>query len=106
MMTRRQYWSLLLPACLSGLAGGFLSDRLTSMDSVWAQHRQKVVNSEEFLLVDKSGKTRGGLGLGPDGGVGLVLTGKDGTRTLYISPDEPQTVRLYDNTGKTLWAVP
>jgi len=106
MMTRRQYGSLLILACLSGLAGGFLSERLISTDFVWAQHRQKVVNSEEFLLVDKAGKTRGGLGLGPDGGVGLILTGKDGTRTLYIYPDEPQAVRLYDNTGKTLWAAP
>lgn len=106
MMSRTQYWSLVIIALLAGLVGGFLSDRLFTDDAVWAQHRSKVVNSEEFLLVDKAGKTRGGLGLGADGGVGLILTGKDGTKTLYISPDEPQMIRLSDNTGKTLWALP
>jgi len=106
MMTRKQYWTVLFLASASGLVGGFLSERLIPTDSVWAQHRQKVVNSEEFLLVDKAGKTRGGLGLGRDGGVGLILTGKDGTKILYISPDEPQVIRLSDNAGKTLWALP
>ena len=106
MMTRRQYWGVLVVASLSGLVGGVLSDRLFSIDSLWAQLRQRVVNSEEFLLVDKAGKTRGGLGLGADGGVGLVLTAKDGTKTLFLSPDEPQVVRLMDQSGKTLWGLP
>ncbi len=83
-----------------------MSGRLVTDDPVWAQQRHKVVNSEEFLLVDRAGKTRGGLGLGPDGGVGLILTDKEGTKTLYISPDEPQVLRLTDKTGKTLWAAP
>jgi len=106
MMSRRQYWSLMITALLAGVVGGFLSGRLFSDDAVWAQQRSKVVNSEEFLLVDKTGKTRGGLGLGADGGVGLILTGKEGAKILYISPDEPQVIRLSDNTGKTLWALP
>jgi len=105
-MTRTQYWGLLCMALAAGLAGGVLSDQLFSTDPVWAQHRQRVVNSEEYLLVDKTGKTRGGLGLGADGGVALILTARDGTKTLYVSPDEPQTIRLSDNTGKTLWTLP
>lgn len=106
MMSRTQYWSLMIMALLAGVVGGFLSGRLFSDDAVWAQQRTRVVNSEEFLLVDKAGKTRGGLGLGADGGVGLVLTDKEGIKTLYISPDEPNSIRLSDNTGKTLWALP
>jgi hypothetical protein len=97
---------MLVTALLAGLAGGFLSDRLFSTESVWAQHRNKVVNSEEYLLVDQAGKTRGGLGLGPDGSVGLILRDKEGNKTLYISPDEPQVLRLTDNAGKTIWVLP
>ena len=105
-MYRTQYWSMMIMALLAGVVGGFLSGRLFTDDAVWAQQRNKVVNSEEFLLVNKVGKTRGGLGLGPDGAVGLILTDKEGIKTLYISPDEPQMIRLSDNTGKTLWALP
>ena len=106
MMSRTQYWSLMIMALLAGGVGGFLSGRLFTDDAVWAQQHNRVVNSEEFLLVDKARKTRGGLGLGTDGGVGLILTDKEGIKTLYISPDEPQVIRLSDNTGKTLWALP
>jgi hypothetical protein len=105
-MTGRQYWSVLIMALVGGVAGGFLASWLFPDEAVWAQHRSRVVNSEEFLLVDKAGKTRGGLGLGADGGVGLILTDKEGTKTLYVSPDEPQALRLYDKSGKTLWAAP
>lgn len=105
-MTGRQYWSVLIMAVVGGVAGGFLSARLFPDEAVWAQQRSRVVNSEEFLLVDKTGKTRGGLGLGADGGVGLILTDKEGTKTLYLSPDEPQALRLSDKSGKTLWAAP
>jgi hypothetical protein len=106
IMTGKQYWFVVLMALVGGVAGGFLSSRLFPEETVWAQQRSRVVNSEEFLLVDKAGKTRGGLGLGPDGGVGLILTDKEGTKTLYISPDEPHVLRLSDKSGKTLFAVP
>ena len=105
-MTGRQYWSVLIMAVAGGVAGGFLSARFFPDEAVWAQQRSRVVNSQEFLLVDKAGKTRGGLGLGADGGVGLILTDKEGIKTLYISPDESNVIRLSDNTGKTLWALP
>jgi hypothetical protein len=105
-MKRTQYVTVLAMAMLAGLMGGLLSSRFMSVEPAWAQQRHRVVNSEEFLLVDRSGKTRGGLGLGPDGGVGLILTDREGTKTLYISPDEAQVLRLSDKTGKTLWAAP
>lgn len=105
-MNKLQYGTMLGAAMLAGLVGGLLSGRWAADEPVWAQQHNRVVNSEEFLLVDKAGKTRGGLGLGADGGVGLILTDKEGSKTLYISPDEPQILRLSDKTGKTLWAAP
>jgi hypothetical protein len=106
MLAPRQYWGVLAVGLLSGLVGGVLSDRLLSTDTVWAQLRQKVVYSEEFLLVDKNGKPRGGLGLGADGAVGLTLAGRDGIKILYVSPDDPHVLRLADKSGKTLWELP
>lgn len=106
MLAPRQYWGVLAVGLLSGLVGGVLAERWLAPDSAWAQLRQKVIYSEEFLLVDKNGKPRGGLGLGTDGSVGLTLAGRDGIKTLYISPDDPHVLRLADKSGKTLWALP
>lgn len=64
------------------------------------------VNAGEFLLLDQTGKARAGLGLDPDGEVGLVLTSKDGNRTLTLSPDDRSAIKLVERDGRVLWAVP
>jgi hypothetical protein len=71
-------------------------------------HAQKAngVNAEEFLLLDQSGKARAGLGLDLNGEVGLVLTSRDGNRTLALSPDGPLAVKLTDRSGRVLWSAP
>jgi hypothetical protein len=105
-MNRRQYVLLVVVTAVAGLVGGLLSDRFLSGAPALAQQRLKVVNAEEFLLVDRFGRTRAGLGLDPDGDLGLVLLGKDGNKKLYLSPDERQALRLMDKDGKVLWAAP
>jgi hypothetical protein len=64
------------------------------------------VNAEEFLLLDQSGKARAGLGLDQNGEVGLVLTSRDGNRTLALSPDGPVAIKVTDRSGRVLWSAP
>lgn len=106
MMSRNEFGALLGAAILAGFLGGALAGWLMTEDAAQAQQRSKVVNSEEFLLVDKFGRTRAGLGLDQNGEVGFVLLGKDGHRSLHFTPDEPQVVKLKDKSGKILWALP
>lgn len=105
-MNRREFWTVLGAAVIAGFLGGAAAGWLTAAEVALAQQRMKVVNSEEFLLVDKFGRTRAGLGLDPNGEVGFVLLGKDGSRSLHLTPDEPQPVKLKDKAGKVLWALP
>jgi hypothetical protein len=53
-----------------------------------AQSKSVNVSAEEFLLLDKSGKVRAGLGLDDKGEDGLILTSKDDNYRLYLSPDD------------------
>lgn len=64
------------------------------------------VNAEEFLLLDANGKARAGLGLDQNGEVGLVLTSRDGSRKLALSPDDRFAVKLSDQNGRVLWSAP
>lgn len=105
-MNRKEFAAVLAVALVGGFLGGLCADRFLSVEPALAQQRMKVVNSEEFLLVDKFGRTRAGLGLDANGEVGLVLLGKDGNRSLHFTPDEPQALKLKDKTGKNLWAAP
>ncbi len=87
------------------LLGGMLGERLFGSGVVQAQ-KTNGVNAEQFLLVDQNGRARAGLGLDPNGEVGLVLTSQDGSRTLAVSPDGPVAVKLSDRSGRILWSVP
>ena len=82
-----------MAAFLGGIVGGVLSDQLLSGGTVHAQ-KANGVNAEEFLLLDQAGKARAGLGLDAHGEVGLVLTSKDGSRTLTLSADDPRAIKL------------
>lgn len=105
-MNRNELAAMLALALVGGFVGGLCSDRLLGAAPALAQQRMKVVNSEEFLLVDKFGRTRAGLGLDANGEVGFVLLGKEGNRSLHFTPDEPQAIKLKDKAGKILWAAP
>lgn len=105
-MKRTHVLLLILSAFLGGLVGGVLSERLFATSLAIAQPKTNVVNAEEFLLLDRSGQPRAGLGLDANGEVGLVLISKDGSKTLSLSPDDRLAVKLIDKDGRVLWAVP
>lgn len=44
--------------------------------------------------------------LDANGEVGFVLTSKDGSRTLTLSPDDHKAIKLAERGGRVLWAVP
>ncbi|NOS77776.1 MAG: hypothetical protein HOP35_07500 [Nitrospira sp.] len=94
-----------IAAFLGGILGGVLSDQLLSGRTVQAQ-KTNGVNAEEFLLLDQAGKARAGLGLDANGEVGLVLTSKDGNRTLTLSADDPRAIKLTERGGRVLLSMP
>jgi hypothetical protein len=96
---------LCMAAFLGGIFGGILSTQALIPKSVEAQ-KPNGVNAEEFLLLDAKGKARAGLGLEANGEIGLILTSKDGNRTLTLSPDEPSFIRLEERGGRVLWGAP
>ena len=104
-MKHARIWMILTAAFLGGIVGGLISELTFTSRAVQAQ-KANGVNAEEFLLVDPAGKARAGLGLDANGEVGLVLTSKDGKRTLTLSPDERMVVKLVERGGRVLWAVP
>jgi hypothetical protein len=103
-MTKMQM-VLVLTTFLGSLIGGMLGERMFVSGVGYAQ-KPNGVNAEEFLLVDQAGRARAGLGLDANGEVGLVLTSRDGNRTLALSPDGPVAVKLTDRSGRILWSAP
>jgi hypothetical protein len=103
---KKLWWVLVLATTFVGsVTGGLLGELLLVAGVVHAQ-KPNGVNAEEFLLLDQSGKARAGLGLDSNGEVGLVLTSRDGNRTLALSPDGPMAVKLTDRSGRVLWSAP
>ena len=84
-MKHRQFLLLVGAIFLGGIVGGVLSDQVLPPKSAQAQ-KLNGVNAEEFLLLDSRRKARAGLGLDANGEVGLVLTSKNGNRTLTLFP--------------------
>jgi len=105
-MTRFQYAMLVAAMMLSGFVGGMMSERFFSGGIAGAESKTNGVSAEQFLLLDKNGKARAGLGLDEAGEVGLVLTNKDGSRRLYLSPDDRFALKLVDRNGKVIWSAP
>lgn len=103
---RRMWWVLVLVFTFAGsVIGGMLGERLWVSGLVHAQ-KPNGIHAEEFLLLDQLGKARAGLGLDPNGEVGLVLTSRDGNRTLALTPDGPVALKLTDRSGRVLWSAP
>jgi len=103
---RKLWWVLVLAITfVGGVIGGMLGERLWVIGVVHAQ-KPNGMHAEEFLLLDQTGKARAGLGLDPNGEVGLVLTSRDGNRTLALTPDGPVAVKLSDRSGRVLWSAP
>ena len=96
---------IVIAAFLGGIVGGVLSDQFLAGRAVLAQ-KANGVNAEEFLLLDQAGRARAGLGLDANGEVGLVLTSKDGSRTLTLSADDPRAIKLTERGGRVLLSMP
>jgi hypothetical protein len=74
-MGRAQFAVVLVVVAVGGLVGGALSDRLKGRP-VYAQEggaAGKVVETQEFRIVDAEGRTRAVVGLDADGISGLTL---------------------------------
>ena len=104
-MSRRHFFFLIVVTFVGGITGGALSGWWFAPSPVKAQ-KANVMNAEEFLLLDTSGKARAGLGLDKNGEVGLVLMSRDGNRKLTLSPDDRFAVKLSDQSGRVLWSAP
>jgi len=104
-MTKLSWVIVLATTFVGSLTGGILGERLFIAGVVHAQ-KANGVHADEFLLLDQSGKARAGLGLDSNGEVGLVLTSRDGNRTLALSPDGPVAIKLTDRSGRILWSAP
>ena len=104
-MTKLSWVIVLATTFVGSLTGGILGERLFVAVVVHAE-KANGVHAEEFLLLDQTGKARAGLGLDSNGEVGLVLTSRDGNRTLALSPDGPVAVKLTDRSGRILWSAP
>ena len=104
-MSRGQFGFLVVVTFVGSIIGGALSGWWLAPSLVRAQ-KANGVNAEEFLLLDTSGKARAGLGLDKNGEVGLVLTSRDGSRKLALSPDDRLVVKLSDQSGRVLWSAP
>ena len=60
-MSRKQYGFMILLAIVAGLVGGMLSSQFLMGEPVFAQktpQAQKVIEAQEFRVVDKDGKSR------------------------------------------------
>jgi hypothetical protein len=104
-MARARFELLVVVTFIGSMVGGVLCSWWLAPSLVGAQ-KTNGVNAEEFLLLDQSGKARAGLGLDQNGEVGLVLTSRDGQRTLSLSPDGLIAIKLTDRTGRVLWSAP
>ena len=104
-MSRWHFWFLVVVTFVGGITGGAFSGWWLAPSPVKAQ-KPNVMNAEEFLLLDTSGKARAGLGLDKNGEVGLVLMNRDGSRKLALSPDDRFAVKLSDQSGRVLWSAP
>jgi hypothetical protein len=104
-MSKPQWILVLLTTLVGSMIGGGLSGRIFVSESAMAQ-KPNGVHAEEFLLLDQNGKARAGLGLDQNGEVGLVLTSRDGSRKLALSPDGPAAIKLTDRSGRILWVAP
>ena len=104
-MSHNQFGLLLVMTLIGSCIGGILGDRWPAPPPATAEKAHSV-NAGEFLLLDPSGKARAGLGLDPNGEVGLVLTSRDGNRKLYLTPDERTVIKLTDRDGQIIWSMP
>ena len=132
-MNKKQYSLMLVLALVDGLVGGVVSSQFFMGQPAFAEKKSnpmKVVESEEFRLVDKDGKTRAFLGFGHSpinrGQPRFELHGKEGFPLAVLGVSSLMTEQermegersqrhprrpifslvLFNEKGKVIWRVP
>ena len=132
-MNKKQYSLMLVLALVAGLVGGVVSSQFFMGQPAFAEKKSnpmKVVESEEFRLVDKDGKTRAFLGFGHSpinrGQPRFELHGKEGFPLAVLGVSSLMTEQermegerslrhprrpivslvLLNEKGKVIWRVP
>ncbi len=104
-MSKAQFRILMLLTVVSGLVGGALSDLLfRGLPARAAQTTTapKVIEAQEFRLVDEAGNNRAALAFNVVGNPALFMYDAEGELRLQllVSEDEGAGVALYDGTGQ------
>ena len=132
-MNKKQYSLMLVLALVAGLVGGVVSSQFLMGQPAFAEKKSKplkVVESEEFRLVDKDGKTRAFLGFGHSPinrgqprfelhgkagfplavlGVSSLMTEQErmeGERSLRHPRRPIFSLVLFNEKGKVIWRAP
>lgn len=132
-MNKKQYSLMLVLALVAGLVGGVVSSQFLMGQPAFAEKKSnplKVVESEEFRLVDKDGKTRAFLGFDHSpinrGQPRFVLHGKTGFPLAVLGLSSSMTEQermegersqrhprrpifslvLLNEKGKVIWRAP
>lgn len=98
-MTKKQNSLMLVLALVAGLVGGVVSSWFLMGQPVYAEKEaQKVIEAEEFRLVDRQGKIHAELSMGhkdfPGVAASLQLYGKDAYIGLWIMNDGTPRLEL------------
>src|SRR5947209_2565700 len=112
MMYKKEYGMILVLSMAFGLVGGALASFLFlggPVEPVVVQEPMnqspKVIDAEEFHLVDSQGKPRAFLALSPDGEPYLTLLDRNDTRRVWLGLSEPSGLAVKDVDGKTRLAL-
>jgi hypothetical protein len=102
-MKTTQYIIALIGA-LSGLLGGAVAVYIFTPNVAAASNNKQIV-AESFLLVDKTGKKRGLLEVGPDQSASLTLYDQKGVRLVGLgATDSGTALNMFDKAGKVIRA--
>ncbi|HWP46330.1 MAG TPA: hypothetical protein VNM22_04125 [Candidatus Limnocylindrales bacterium] len=102
-MNRRQYGFLVILVILSSFAGGAIASQERRHVANPIQQIQKIIASEDFLLLDEAGKVHGRWGTLENDQPGLFLKDfNDKVRVIIIlSEAGSPSLAFIDATGKT-----
>ena len=104
-MERNQCSLTVVVALVAGLVGGVVSSQFSMGFPVLAEEKakaQKIVEAEEFRVVDPHGKVLGGLRVTPGGEAELALFSAAGAHGVVLTPEDEGGTWLFmlDKNGK------
>ena len=132
-MSKKHYTLMLVLALVAGLVGGVVSSQFLGSQPAFAKKypfSKKVIEAEEFRLVDKDGKTRAFLGFGHSpinkGQPRFELHGKEGFPLAVLGVSSHMTEQermegerslrhprrpifslvLFNEKGRVIWRAP